>query len=162
MKYDQCSVCLRTKDQVIVNYAGAKCRSCHEKEDPKERRCREEKRATGAAYRRSKEYRKNRSAEFRQLPDYEIKWQRYYLKYKYGLSVEEYNRMTVEQNNVCAICRQPNRRRRDKGRLIVDHCHDTDKVRALVCHNCNAALGMADDDPELLESLADYLRKHGK
>jgi len=40
---------------------------------------------------------------------------------------------------------------------VVDHDHNTDHVRGLLCKHCNQALGFAGDDPAVLESLARYL-----
>lgn len=42
--------------------------------------------------------------------------------------------------------------------LDVDHCHDSGKVRGVLCNPCNVILGHARDRPDLLESAAKYLR----
>jgi|SRR5665647_314117 len=44
-------------------------------------------------------------------------------------------------------------------RLHVDHCHQTNQYRGLLCLRCNLALGMVDDDPEILMNMILYLRK---
>jgi hypothetical protein len=44
----------------------------------------------------------------------------------------------------------------------VDHCHDSGKLRDLLCSRCNVALGQADDSPERLEAMAAYIRKHNQ
>lgn len=46
-------------------------------------------------------------------------------------------------------------------KLVVDHCHDTGKIRGLLCHNCNRALGLLKDSVHTLESAIDYLEKTG-
>lgn len=43
--------------------------------------------------------------------------------------------------------------------LKIDHCHQHDRVRGLLCHNCNVALGLVKDNPRTLENLAAYLRE---
>lgn len=68
----------------------------------------------------------------------------------YGITRADHNRMLVEQNYECLICNK-------KTRLVVDHCHKTNKVRGLICHHCNTALGMFRDDAELLETAKNYL-----
>jgi hypothetical protein len=77
------------------------------------------------------------------------------LKAKYGLTVEAYDEMLVKQNGKCAICLLPPRNKY----LDVDHCHDSDRVRGLLCDLCNRMLGQAREDPALLEAGARYLRE---
>jgi hypothetical protein len=84
------------------------------------------------------------------------------LKVEFGLTPADYERMLVEQNGVCAICRRANRGKFSKNPLGVDHCHKTGRVRGLLCHQCNFAIGHAGDDPMVLRAAADYLEKHGQ
>jgi hypothetical protein len=81
-----------------------------------------------------------------------------YLRRDYGLTIEQYNQMFSAQGGVCAICKKPDPKRR----LAVDHCHDTGRVRELLCIKCNSAIGKLYDDPKMLDRAAAYLRKHGK
>ena len=62
---------------------------------------------------------------------------RYHLKYKYGLTPEDYDAKLIEQNGVCAICGKPPNKRR----LHIDHCHETGRIRGLLCTGCNTRLG---------------------
>jgi RNase P subunit RPR2 len=84
---------------------------------------------------------------------------RSHLKRTYGLSVEAYEAMLVEQGGVCAIC---SRRPGDAthGRLVVDHRHSTGEIRGLLCEACNSVLGLFGDSPVRLEVAADYLERH--
>lgn len=85
--------------------------------------------------------------------------QRHKLLRKYGLTEADYDQMVVEQRGQCLICDQvPSGLH---GRLHVDHCHDSGKVRGLLCHGCNVSLGHMRDDPARLESAAAYLRERG-
>lgn len=70
--------------------------------------------------------------------------------------------MLAEQNGVCAICRRPSTRKvlDRKSALVIDHDHKTKKVRALLCNNCNTAIGLFKEDPEILTSAVEYLRRH--
>lgn len=80
----------------------------------------------------------------------------------YGITMDDYKSMLVEQNNVCAICFQPETLL-GKGKYIrplcVDHCHTTGKVRGLLCARCNMALGYMEDNEQRLLNAANYLRK---
>jgi len=80
---------------------------------------------------------------------------------KYGLSIEEYDKMIKEQNNKCAICGCEEKGRRKNGRLIklaIDHDHKTDKVRGLLCVNCNTAIGLTKENLFILIKIIEYLR----
>ncbi len=73
------------------------------------------------------------------------------------MTLDEYNRMLTAQGGVCAICGVKTAR---KGwRLAVDHCHATGRVRGLLCHRCNSAIGMMRESAELMRRAADYLNK---
>lgn len=80
------------------------------------------------------------------------------LKCKYGITQEQYEKMLLSQNGVCAICFNPSA---DDRRLHIDHCHTTNKIRGLLCHKCNNGLGIFRDNPTILQSAVDYLILHG-
>jgi hypothetical protein len=75
------------------------------------------------------------------------------LKSKYGISVEEYDKMFKEQDGKCYLCNNAHERRP----LNVDHDHKTGEVRKLLCDKCNMALGLVDDNSELLQRMANYV-----
>lgn len=77
---------------------------------------------------------------------------------KYGITVEDFHRMLVEQGGVCAICRTNCNVNR---RLCIDHCHVTGKVRGLLCSECNSAIGKLKDDKELIKNALNYLEERG-
>ena len=62
----------------------------------------------------------------------------YMLKARYGITVEEYERLLEQQGFSCAMCSE---RCATGKRLAVDHDHTTGAVRGLLCHACNRALG---------------------
>lgn len=78
----------------------------------------------------------------------------YNLKTLYGLSVTEYESLFRNQKGVCAICGVPSKRQ-----LSVDHCHNTKRVRGLLCHKCNFAIGLFQDNPALLVAASVYLKE---
>ena len=78
------------------------------------------------------------------------------LKRKYNLSIEEYETLIESQNNSCKVC-GTHAKNNIKGKLYIDHCHTTGKVRGLLCMKCNSALGLLNDDKTLVQKLIDYL-----
>jgi hypothetical protein len=78
------------------------------------------------------------------------------LKRLYRISETEYDALFAHQGGACAICRRPP----SSKRLAVDHCHKTNRVRGLLCDNCNHALGKLHDSPELMRAAAKYLEAH--
>lgn len=77
------------------------------------------------------------------------------LKRTYGLAPADFNRMMAEQQGACAICGRQNTE------LCIDHCHTTNKVRALLCHKCNMGIGQFNNSPRQMEKAIEYLKKHG-
>ncbi len=71
----------------------------------------------------------------------------------YGLTLEAFQAMERGQNGCCAICARPP----TKGNLNVDHCHETGRVRGLLCKPCNTALGALGDNAEGLRRALTYL-----
>jgi hypothetical protein len=81
-----------------------------------------------------------------------------------GVDADRYQEMLHEQKGVCAICGRTERHKDGlSGKpkdLAVDHDHKTGAVRALLCSACNTALGLFNDDPELLDAAKAYLARH--
>jgi len=82
---------------------------------------------------------------------------------KYGITLQDIYDIVGLQGG-CVVCHSPTPRKISRtggpGEWTVDHDHKTGKIRGIVCHPCNTALGMADDSPERLRALADYLEKN--
>jgi len=83
---------------------------------------------------------------------------------KYGITPEQYEAIRAQQNNLCAICKQPQiiKRNGQVKTLCVDHDHTTEQVRGLLCDHCNKALGCMRDDVVILQSAIDYLKQYKK
>lgn len=70
----------------------------------------------------------------------------------YGLTQDQFNDMVKAQDGKCAICDiKPPRT------LHVDHCHDTGKIRKLLCDGCNQGIGLFKEDVSRLSSAIKYL-----
>lgn len=77
------------------------------------------------------------------------------LKRQYGITVAEYNEIFAEQEGRCKICKR--HESEFTKRFAVDHNHETGKIRGLLCHQCNTALGFLREDPIALKAMLDYL-----
>lgn len=126
------------------------CSFCHSKRN-------KEKRATDPEFvkrcrERSRQYRKDHPEKCRRGVRNAT------LKKKYGIGVDEYDKILREQRGTCAICD-----RTDSGvghpNLHVDHNHKTGGVRGLLCQPCNTAIGMFRDKTALLKNAIAYLEK---
>jgi hypothetical protein len=74
----------------------------------------------------------------------------YHLRRRYGITVEHFDQMFAEQGGLCAICREAPAEH-------VDHDHATNRVRGLLCFNCNGALGQFRDRRDLMLRAIAYL-----
>ena len=77
----------------------------------------------------------------------------------YGIQPEDYEKMLLEQNGVCACCGQEETSKKSK-HLSIDHCHHTGKVRALLCSKCNVGIGLFYDNIHNLRNAILYLEKY--
>ncbi|HEC62410.1 MAG TPA: hypothetical protein ENI27_09215 [bacterium] len=89
--------------------------------------------------------------------DYQL---RYDLHRHFNITLEQYNAMLHYQNGKCAICEcsETHTCNGKIKRLGVDHDHKSGKIRGLLCHKCNRALGLFQDNPELMKKAAAYVR----
>lgn len=121
---------------------------------------------------RVKEYAKNRAPP---SPESRKKWQRaakardpelFLAKrrviqsvYRHGLTPSQKADMLTAQGGVCAVCAASAPGGKN---WHTDHCHATGKIRGILCHHCNVALGHVKDSPAILRKLAAYLEDHGE
>ena len=83
------------------------------------------------------------------------RWQRQNF---YGLSFTDEILLREYQNNECPLCKVKFKTDSD---YHVDHCHQTNKIRGLLCPSCNKALGLFKDDPNTLRRAATYVESKG-
>lgn len=74
--------------------------------------------------------------------------------YKHRMTKDEHDVKLQEQQNCCAICHEPFVKTPH-----IDHCHETNQNRGLLCEDCNLGLGRFKDDPKILRSAIQYLEK---
>jgi hypothetical protein len=74
---------------------------------------------------------------------------------RYGVTPEAYDAMLVKQAGACKVC---GKKPKQNKVLVVDHCHETEKIRGLLCTPCNVAIGnLGDNEAGLLRAL-NYIR----
>jgi hypothetical protein len=156
-----------TREQTRINGGYLRCKLCHCDFSKKERTEKPD----------FKEKKKVREAKYRKEAPNIIKAQRLRHIEKvgpnfhlikafrhHGITEEEFYEMRDRQDNKCAICLRPERRkdpRHDRVcRLCIDHDHKTHKVRALLCSSCNAAIGKFEDNLEIMQRAMDYIKEY--
>ena len=78
-----------------------------------------------------------------------------HLLHRYGLTPEDYDRLLEQQGGNCGVCQEPWR-----NRLYVDHDHDTNEVRALLCPGCNTLVGIIEKQPLKVERALALLQRN--
>jgi hypothetical protein len=70
---------------------------------------------------------------------------------RFNLTEAEYRELEERSEGYCESCKE---------RLAtdIDHCHNTGRVRGLLCGNCNTALGLMADNPIYLQRAIEYLK----
>lgn len=109
---------------------------------------------------RKKNWERHLAYSYRWRKENPDKWKSIIIKCHYGISLSEYNVMLKKQNGVCFICggvNPFNSRWKKRPMLHVDHNHSTNKVRGLLCSNCNNGLGCFKDNAALIKKAIGYL-----
>lgn len=86
-----------------------------------------------------------------------------YYKRNYGIDDATLDQMKKDQDDKCYLCHSEGfliGKNNHNEKLAVDHDHETGKVRKLLCHNCNRALGLFKDNPEIMRKAASYVEEH--
>ena len=65
---------------------------------------------------------------------------------QYGLTVESMNELLTKGCQSCGSFE----------RLVIDHCHNSNRVRGCLCNDCNLALGFLKDNPQRILNLHKY------
>ena len=84
-------------------------------------------------------------------------------KYLYGIDLKQYGVMLERQKGVCSLCGKPPKAiKNHMTALVVDHDHETGKVRSLLCANCNRAVGLIEKDMKLAMKMMSYIDSHSQ
>ncbi len=139
-----------------------RCTGCHEQKDEtlfaRDRtRQRRKARCLACTSAAAKAWRKT-------VPDYEksryraqvVETRERHLIRKYGVTLDDYQRMLTVQDGRCAICKCEEHTQHYRV-FHVDHCHATGRVRGLLCGGCNHILGHLKDDANKMRSAIAYL-----
>jgi len=81
---------------------------------------------------------------------------------RYGLTQDDYEAMLRKQDWRCLICKIPMNSEIRHLQPNIDHCHSTGRVRGILCRNCNAGIGLFQDNPTFLRAAARYLERASK
>ncbi len=81
---------------------------------------------------------------------------------RYGINVEQYEDLVNKQNNKCLICENEPVKNgvKQNQSLHIDHCHKTGKIRGLLCHLCNRAIGLFRERSDIIQKALIYLDEH--
>ena len=82
------------------------------------------------------------------------------IKYRHGITTEQYNELLRIQNNCCAICGKDFALITNIKNIHLDHDHKTGAIRSILCGKCNVALGHVDDNIGVLYKMISYLVAH--
>lgn len=94
-------------------------------------------------------------------PSHRKRGYKHVLKNKYGLTPQEFSSLLESQESECLICSSKLEdmfKHTEGKRAVVDHCHDTGKVRGILCGTCNTGIGNLQDSTKLLEKAIEYLK----
>jgi hypothetical protein len=108
-------------------------------------------------YRSKKPWRRITASKLAANPDFH---RENYYKQEYGITLAQFKEILAEQNGKCYICEKDVTTKKTEAHL--DHCHNTGKIRAILCRACNTGIGMLGDNAILLRKAAEYLDEcHG-
>jgi len=79
----------------------------------------------------------------------------YHIKRNYGLEQEQVIEIMESQHYKCAICDIPF----NETQACIDHNHETNNVRGILCRTCNTGIGSLKNSVKILQSAIKYLNK---
>lgn len=158
------STCLHCDVKLVPSVNWAECqqkRRCHTCSSCLSERARKYRKANPNYASEWRAWDKKRKAEMTALEreKYIRRVRGYNLKKCYGMTIEQFEEMLTSQGGVCAICKGDSSNGKYRN-LHVDHCHDTGKIRGILCNRCNSVLGYVEENIETLFNAANYLAQY--
>ena len=136
-----CKVCRKTKNHKTYNNENKRCSKCHII-----------KPNTSEFFNKSKNISKEKNRSMcKECHNFYMR--EHHLMKKYNLNNEDYLNKYKKQNGKCSICQL------NFDKLVIDHNHNTNKVRDLLCDNCNTGIGLLKEDVYIIENAINYLKK---
>lgn len=138
------------------------CRNCYEKQlrdsNPEYYERQKENARNWSEENKERKSEVNKAYQKRKPTPRHVKRQSW-LKRKYNITLEIFNKILEFQGNKCCICKQP---LKDGDRFLhIDHCHETGKVRGILCSQCNWFMSKIDGVKECLNNLNNYVKNQG-
>lgn len=97
----------------------------------------------------------NQKCYVKRTSEYQRNWQ---LKVKFGITIDDYNKMLESQDYKCGICER--HMTEFNKNLGVDHNHKTGDIRGLLCQFCNTGLGLFREDLNLIKKVCNYIERY--
>jgi hypothetical protein len=156
-------------------YGSGICPSCGGKKVPQSELCQqcrgnahtgllpEEKRRIAAEYQRARRAADPEAARAKARGYNQKNGRRYHIKSKFGITLDDWDRLLVGQSGRCYLCEKPLGAGRTDIHIDHDHaCCPGRKscgkcIRGLACQKCNQGVGQFGDDPQLMRKVADNL-----
>jgi len=163
---DQLKICIKCNTEKLKTYfrqrGGNICKACHNLNTIKNR---DKRRALDLIEYKRKANEKSKAWCKTKVGHLSRRNTRY--KRLYGIDYNEFSRLSALQNHICPICLTQQKAPDDmnivnagpNGSLVIDHCHSTGIIKGLICHKCNAALGLFGESHENLLRAHEYLKK---
>lgn len=147
-----CNKCGEVLTEKNFNFSGRKntgliCKNCFNKKNREWRKNNREK---------SRE--SNRKSHSK--PSYKHRKRELYYQSTYGISINEYDKTLLNQNDKCVICGYM-KILNHRNHLYIDYDHKTNKVRGILCDNCNKGLGHFKDSVDIMKHAIKYLQENG-
>ncbi len=111
----------------------------------------------------NKEHRKVRSANYykNNKDECTLRGTKWHYKKHYNIEYEDFLNLIKQQQGKCACCDvELTLGPKTKTRAVLDHCHFTGSLRKVLCNRCNTAIGLFEDNANLLQAASVYLKEN--
>ena len=102
---------------------------------------------------------KKREYKYEGVDRGETKERLYHIKQNYKVEPEVIMEIMDDQKGCCAVCKESLVYPDSRKTYAIDHCHDTDEIRGLLCVRCNTGIALLGDNAESLLDAFIYLTK---